>query len=618
MASIIKRGRYFALILAFFCPLSVFATTPCQSGQQTWLYTVDTSNQSHIVACLSSVSGVVPWFGYINAVTSATTVTFDASLGNHQTLTIGTNVTGSTLSNAIAGEWMFFTIKEDATGGRTFQQPANFVGWHAIDTSANASTTEAGWFDGTNFNVVGIGGAGGNGPGNCANGASLTRYVDSANGSDSNTGLNWCSAKATEASAITALGAGGGWVYVAPKYTGAVATGVASNIHILLTNQLDSLGTSAQRFSFPTWSDKTEDHYGLYSGSSGTAAEAHTAFTTVGPFSNSNLVASVLGNVTVPATASAFPSEQAGVAGIVTNNSTAGDTAQSDGVYGACYNPGATSLDCSGIVGVAGNNTTGASGSFEAGWLNLSLLSTPTDAMGLVIRATGGHMPTTEIGTLSGRGNAAVDVNYGGASGDSFPSGVYFEGSAVSNWPIVFSANATTNNPHTNVYTYYLWKDYYPGGTSQNNTLSVVKINNGAASGQGAYQAGNLIYNNSANSSEVVLPLNHSGTVSVDGINAVTFSATPTFDRALGKVQTITLTANVTSSTFQNCVAGQTVIFDIIENGTGGWTFVAPANLHGFGAITTTASFHNRQNFYCTGGSSNSEGYSVSSMQSGT
>lgn len=458
----------------------------------------------------------------------------------------------------------------------------------------------------------------GSATGTCSLGPTDTRFVDSGLGSDTNIGRNWCSAYATEEKAVTALTATGGWIYVAPNYTGAAATGVPSNIHILQTNQFDSLGTSAQRLSFPSWSDTTEDHYGFYSGSSATTAEAHTAFTKVGPFSNSNLVASVLGNITVPATASAYPSEQAGVAGIVTNNSTAGDTAQSDGVYGACYNPGGTGLDCSGIVGVAGNATTGASGSFEAGWLNLSLGSTTSDAMGLVIRATGGHMPTTESGTLSGRPNSAIDVNYGGVSGDSFPSGLYFEASAVSNWPIVFSADSTTNNPHTNVYTYYRWKDYYPGSTAQNDTFSVVKLNNGAISGQGTYQAGNLIYNNSANSSEVVFPINHSGTVSVDGVNPVAFSATPTFDRALGKVQTITLTANVTSSTVQNCVAGQTVIFDIIENATGGWTFSAPANLHGFGSITTTASYHNRQEFYCDGSSSNSGGYSVSAMQSGT
>jgi len=74
----------------------------------------------------------------------------------------------------------------------------------------------------------------------------------------------------------------------------------------------------------------------------------------------------------------------------------------------------------------------------------------------------------------------------------------------------------------------------------------------------------------------------------------------------------------VTSSTLQNCAAGQIVIFDIIENVTGGWTFSAPANLHGFGSITTTSGEHNRQEFYCDGSSTNSGGWSVSAMQSGT
>jgi hypothetical protein len=46
-------------------------------------------------------------------------------------------------------------------------------------------------------------------------------------------------------------------------------------------------------------------------------------------------------------------------------------------------------------------------------------------------------------------------------------------------------------------------------------------------------------------------------------LNTVTFSATPTFDCSLGSVQKLTLTANVTSSSVANCVAGQSVAFEI-------------------------------------------------------
>lgn len=172
MASIIKKWLHFVALLAIFCPITLFATTPCQSNQQTWLYTVDTSNQSHIVACLTPSNGAIPWFGFIQPNTSATTVSFDASLGTTQTLTIATDVTSSTLSNAIVGQWMLFTIKEDATGGHTFTQPANFVNWSAINTAANATTTEAGYFDGTYFQVI-SGGQGSAALGPCATSADI-------------------------------------------------------------------------------------------------------------------------------------------------------------------------------------------------------------------------------------------------------------------------------------------------------------------------------------------------------------------------------------------------------------------------------------------------------------
>lgn len=112
------------------------------------------------------------------------------------------------------------------------------------------------------------------------------------------------------------------------------------------------------------------------------------------------------------------------------------------------------------------------------------------------------------------------------------------------------------------------------------------------------------------------------GNLTVEGnlthaINPVAFSSTPTFDVSKGDVQTITLTGDVTSSDMTNCYAGWIVTFDIIEDGAGGHAFVAPPNLHGVGAIDTTGGYHNRQMFYCTGGSSNSEGYSTTTMMSG-
>jgi hypothetical protein len=100
----------------------------------------------------------------------------------------------------------------------------------------------------------------------------------------------------------------------------------------------------------------------------------------------------------------------------------------------------------------------------------------------------------------------------------------------------------------------------------------------------------------------------------VFALNSVTFSSTPTFNASAGNTQTIILNGNVTSSTLSNCAAGQWLVFDIVENATGGYTFTWPSNVHGGGSIATTANYHNRQSFYCDG----TNAWSVGALQSGT
>ena len=60
---------------------------------------------------------------------------------------------------------------------------------------------------------------------------------------------------------------------------------------------------------------------------------------------------------------------------------------------------------------------------------------------------------------------------------------------------------------------------------------------------------------------------------------AVAFSATPTFNAALGSTFKITLTGNVTSSTLAGAQAGQILIFEITQDGVGSRSFVWPANV---------------------------------------
>ncbi len=77
----------------------------------------------------------------------------------------------------------------------------------------------------------------------------------------------------------------------------------------------------------------------------------------------------------------------------------------------------------------------------------------------------------------------------------------------------------------------------------------------------------------------------------------LTFSATPTIN-ILAPINTITLTANVTSSTFPAGYPGQPLTMNICENGTGGFTFAFPANVHGATAIVTTANKCNSQTWF--------------------
>lgn len=93
------------------------------------------------------------------------------------------------------------------------------------------------------------------------------------------------------------------------------------------------------------------------------------------------------------------------------------------------------------------------------------------------------------------------------------------------------------------------------------------------------------------------------GTLSGNKINlggflttfTVSFSATPIFDLANGDLQTITLTADVTSSTISltggTVKAGAILILRIIQDATGGRLFNWPTNVLGAGTypISTVA-----------------------------
>lgn len=93
-----------------------------------------------------------------------------------------------------------------------------------------------------------------------------------------------------------------------------------------------------------------------------------------------------------------------------------------------------------------------------------------------------------------------------------------------------------------------------------------------------------------------------SGGAIASAVNAVAFSATPSFNLALGNYQTITLTGNVTSSTLASVKAGQTVTFHICQDATGSRTFVWPAVVHGATVIGSTLSTCTDQTFFSPDG----------------
>jgi hypothetical protein len=77
----------------------------------------------------------------------------------------------------------------------------------------------------------------------------------------------------------------------------------------------------------------------------------------------------------------------------------------------------------------------------------------------------------------------------------------------------------------------------------------------------------------------------------------VPFSATPTFDATSGSLFKITLTGDVTASTFTGTggLGLQPITFMIIQDGTGGHTFAWPANVVGGMSISGTAGAVNVQ-----------------------
>jgi hypothetical protein len=90
------------------------------------------------------------------------------------------------------------------------------------------------------------------------------------------------------------------------------------------------------------------------------------------------------------------------------------------------------------------------------------------------------------------------------------------------------------------------------------------------------------------------------GTAVSQSVTANSFSSTPSFTATVPiSVQTMTLTGNVTSSTFSGVVG--VVIFQITQDSTGSRTFVWPTNFKQAGAPGSVANSVTTQLFFYDG-----------------
>lgn len=78
-----------------------------------------------------------------------------------------------------------------------------------------------------------------------------------------------------------------------------------------------------------------------------------------------------------------------------------------------------------------------------------------------------------------------------------------------------------------------------------------------------------------------------SGGSTPTGVNPVSFSSTPAFDLSKGD-QAITLTGNVSASSFSGLVKGEALFVQVCQDATGGWAFAWPTGFHG-GIVISSA-----------------------------
>ena len=129
--------------------------------------------------------------------------------------------------------------------------------------------------------------------------------------------------------------------------------------------------------------------------------------------------------------------------------------------------------------------------------------------------------------------------------------------------------------------------DQIPGDAFLNGTISGATITNPTING--GTQAGTAISGVTITGSNIqstpiggTTPAAGSFTSIVGAVNNMSFSGTPVFNAGLYSTFSLTLTGNVASSTIIGGTAGQQIVLNICQDGTGGHTFVWPSNFTGY------------------------------------
>ncbi len=160
-----------------------------------------------------------------------------------------------------------------------------------------------------------------------------------------------------------------------------------------------------------------------------------------------------------------------------------------------------------------------------------------------------------------------------------------------------YSVNAAspTGNCAVNPGVFQWSVDQVPGNVFLNTTLSGATISESAITSTtydngciGCTVAGpvNGEYFNGPIGTGGGTPAAGSFTSLAAGYQPVGFSSTPAFNASLYDYFSMTLTANVTSSTVTGGQTGQLITLDLCQNATGNFTFAWPANLSGAPAIS--------------------------------